>query len=80
MKVAKTTKPTQKKVSFLLLKLHFRSNTEFSEEERDDGDMETTSHLLIFIKETSILVVMIQMGKEPHSCKLKKLMMMMRRI
>ena len=42
MKVAKTTKPTQKKVSFLLLKPYFRSNTEFSEEERDDGDMETT--------------------------------------
>ena len=42
MKVTKTAKLTQKKVSFLSLKPHFRSDTESSKEERDDGDMETT--------------------------------------
>ena len=42
MKVTKTTKLTQKKVSFLPLKPHFGSDTKSSEEEKDDGDMETT--------------------------------------
>ena len=76
MKISITTKLTQERVSFLPLKPHFGSDTKPSEEERDDGDMETTyppSH----IKEASILVVMILMEKELHSCKLKKLMMMM---
>ena len=40
LKVTKTTKLTQKKVSFLSLKSHFGSDTESSEEERDDRDME----------------------------------------
>ena len=42
MKVIKTVKLTQKKVSFVPLKPHFGSDTESSEEERDDGDLETT--------------------------------------
>ena len=44
MKVTKTTKLTQKKVSFLSLKPHFGSDTESSEEEEedDDEDMEIT--------------------------------------
>ena len=42
MKVINITKLIQKEVSFLPLKQHFGRDTESSEEERDDGDMETT--------------------------------------
>ncbi|XP_039118805.1 uncharacterized protein LOC120254858 [Dioscorea cayenensis subsp. rotundata] len=45
MKVTKTTKLTQKKVSFLPLKPHFGSDTEPSEEEKDHEDIQIAHSL-----------------------------------
>ena len=75
-KVIKTTKLTQKKVLFLLLKLQFESDIESSEEEGDDGDMEITCPSSRFMKEASILEVMILMERELHSHNLKMMIMM----
>ena len=75
MKVTKTTKLTQKKVSFLSLKLHFGSDTKSSEEEDEDEDIEITLSSSQFYKRSKHFGSDDSDG-EGASRKLKKLMMM----
>lgn len=70
MKVNKTTKITQKKVSFLSLICHFESDMK-SSEEGDDGDVEITYTTSCFHerkkKKRFWQVMMIVLEKELHS-------------